>query len=124
MRAGLGGDCNFFGLVETGHDFLHRKDHDEVQGGGHDEEVDDGIKELADVQLADGSSGLDAVNDILRRHDIPVIFITAFPGSLLTGGKSEPAFLVVKPFREEELRAVIGQALFFHMPQIPQPQRN
>ena len=79
---------------------------------------------LADVQLADGSSGLDAVNDILRRFDIPVIFITAFPGSLLTGGKAEPAFLVVKPFREEELRAVIGQALFFHTPQTAQPQRN
>ena len=79
---------------------------------------------LADVQLADGSSGLDAVNDILRRFDIPVIFITAFPGSLLTGGKAEPAFLVVKPFREEELRAVIGQALFFHTPQTAEPQRN
>jgi DNA-directed RNA polymerase specialized sigma24 family protein len=79
---------------------------------------------LADVQLADGSSGLDAVNDILRHSDIPVIFITAFPGSLLTGGKAEPAFLVVKPFREEELRAVIGQALFFHTPTGAQPQRN
>jgi hypothetical protein len=32
--------------------------------------------------------------------------------------------LVVKPFREEELRAVIGQALFFHTPQTAQPQRN
>ncbi len=79
---------------------------------------------LADVQLADGSSGVDAVNDILRRFDIPVIFITAFPGSLLTGGKPEPAFLVIKPFREEELRAVIGQALFFHTPAAAQVQRN
>ena len=79
---------------------------------------------LADVQLADGSSGVDAVNDILRRFDIPVIFITAFPASLLTGGADEPAFLVIKPFREEELRAVIGQALFFHTPQMTQPQRN
>jgi DNA-directed RNA polymerase specialized sigma24 family protein len=79
---------------------------------------------LADVRLADGSSGLDAVDDILRRFDIPVIFITAFPGSLLTGGKAEPAFLVVKPFREEDLRAMIGQALFFHTPQLAQPRRN
>lgn len=35
---------------------------------------------LSDIQLADNSSGVDAVNDILARHgDIPVIFITAFP---------------------------------------------
>jgi DNA-directed RNA polymerase specialized sigma24 family protein len=79
---------------------------------------------LADVKLADGSSGLDAANDILRHCDVPVIFITAYPGSLLTGDKAEPAFLVVKPFREEELRAVIGQALFFHAPQPAQPPRN
>ena len=34
---------------------------------------------LADIQLADGSSGIDAVKDILGRFDVPVIFITAFP---------------------------------------------
>ncbi len=58
---------------------------------------------------------------ILIRAGPPVIFITAFPGSLLTGDRPEPAFLVVKPFREEELRAVIGQAelLFFHTPRAP-----
>ena len=33
---------------------------------------------LADIQLADGSSGIDAVKDILGRYDVPVIFITAF----------------------------------------------
>src|SRR5690606_31146114 len=40
---------------------------------------------LADIQLADGSSGIDAVNDILNTHSVPVIFITAFPERLLTG---------------------------------------
>jgi DNA-binding response OmpR family regulator len=34
---------------------------------------------LADIQLADGSSGLDAVDDILKLVDVPVIFITAYP---------------------------------------------
>jgi DNA-directed RNA polymerase specialized sigma24 family protein len=68
---------------------------------------------LADIQLADGSSGIDAVNDILRNHTIPVIFITAFPERLLTGERPEPAFLVTKPFNPDMVRALISQALFF-----------
>jgi DNA-directed RNA polymerase specialized sigma24 family protein len=69
---------------------------------------------LADIQLADGSSGVDAVKDILAGHDAPVIFITAFPERLLTGERPEPTFLITKPFQPEEVRAAIGQALFFH----------
>jgi CheY-like chemotaxis protein len=69
---------------------------------------------LADIQLADGSSGIDAVKDILGRIDIPVIFITAFPERLLTGERPEPTFLITKPFQPETVKAAIGQALFFH----------
>jgi CheY-like chemotaxis protein len=72
---------------------------------------------LSDIRLADGSSGLDAATDILKSFDIPVIFITAFPERLLTGERPEPAFLITKPFREETVKALIGQALFFHRPQ-------
>jgi CheY-like chemotaxis protein/DNA-directed RNA polymerase specialized sigma24 family protein len=68
---------------------------------------------LADIQLADGSSGLDAVNEILESFDVPVIFITAYPERLLTGSRPEPTFLVNKPFRTETVQAVISQALFF-----------
>lgn len=68
---------------------------------------------LADLQLADGSSGLDAVNDILGSMAIPVVFITGFPELLLTGERPEPTFLVTKPFSINELKAVISQALFF-----------
>jgi CheY-like chemotaxis protein len=69
---------------------------------------------LADIQLADGSSGVDAVWDILDEIDVPVIFITAFPERLLTGERPEPTFLITKPFRPETVKAAIGQALFFH----------
>jgi CheY-like chemotaxis protein len=69
---------------------------------------------LADINLADGSSGIDAVKDILAEFDVPVIFITAFPERLLTGEKPEPAFLITKPFQPETVKAAIGQALFFH----------
>ncbi len=68
---------------------------------------------LADIQLADGSSGIDAVNDILKHANVPVIFITAFPERLLTGEKPEPAFLVTKPFNPNMVKALISQALFF-----------
>jgi len=69
---------------------------------------------LADIQLADGSSGIDAVNEILSSSAIPVIFITAFPEHLLTGKRPEPAFLVTKPFNEDMVKALISQALFFN----------
>ena len=68
---------------------------------------------LADIQLADGSSGLDAVNEILGIQEVPVIFITAFPERFLTGQAPEPAFLITKPFSAESVKAVISQALFF-----------
>jgi CheY-like chemotaxis protein/DNA-directed RNA polymerase specialized sigma24 family protein len=71
---------------------------------------------LADLRLADGSSGLDVAADILEDFDIPVIFVTAFPERLLTGYTPEPAFLLAKPFQDVALRALIGQALFFHDP--------
>ena len=68
---------------------------------------------LADIQLADGSSGLDAVDDILAISSVPVIFITAYPERLLTGDRPEPTYLVTKPFQEQTVRAAISQALFF-----------
>ena len=68
---------------------------------------------LADIQLADGSSGLDAVDDILAIQSVPVIFITAYPERLLTGNRPEPTYLITKPFQESTVRAAISQALFF-----------
>ncbi len=68
---------------------------------------------LADIQLADGSSGIDAVKDILDQISVPVIFITAFPERLLTGERPEPTFLITKPFQPNAIRAAISQALFF-----------
>ncbi|MFC4290973.1 response regulator [Sphingorhabdus arenilitoris] len=70
---------------------------------------------LADIQLADGSSGIDAVQDIVRQSPVPVIFITAFPEKLLTGDRPEPAFLITKPFQTSAVKAAISQALFFEL---------
>ena len=98
-----------------------------VRGLGHDvagiatthedaiaafEDSDAGLV-LADIQLADGSSGIDAVQDILALAPVPAIFITAFPERLLTGHCVEPTFLISKPFRENTVRAAISQSLLF-----------
>jgi CheY-like chemotaxis protein len=69
---------------------------------------------LADISLADGSSGIDAVKDILSAMSVPVIFITAFPERLLTGERPEPTYLITKPFEPETVIATIGQALLVH----------
>ncbi len=66
---------------------------------------------LADISLADGSSGIDAVKEILESIDVPVIFVTAFPERLLTGERPEPTFLITKPFEPIMLTATIAQAL-------------
>jgi DNA-directed RNA polymerase specialized sigma24 family protein len=69
---------------------------------------------LSDIQLADGSSGIDAINDLLPElGDVPVIFITAFPERLLTGQRPEPAFLIAKPYAPSQVMSAISQGMFF-----------
>ncbi len=68
---------------------------------------------LADIHLADDSSGIDAVNELLAHFGtLPVIFITAYPERLLTGERPEPAFLIAKPYNEDQVRSAVSQALF------------
>lgn len=67
---------------------------------------------LADIQLADGSSGVEAIDEIMTSMKRPVIFITAYPERLLTGDRVEPPFLITKPFRPKAVEAAISQALY------------
>jgi CheY-like chemotaxis protein/DNA-directed RNA polymerase specialized sigma24 family protein len=76
---------------------------------------------LADIQLADGSSGIEAVNDILSMFGVPIVFITAYPERLLTGERPEPTFLITKPFEPENVKAITSQALFFDLKAAPRP---
>lgn len=66
---------------------------------------------LADIRLADGSSGIDAVQEIHTSIDVPVIYITAHPELLLTGEKPEPTYLLSKPYQPDAVKALISQAL-------------
>ena len=78
---------------------------------------------LADIQLADGSSGLDAVNELLMAFEVPVIFITAYPERFLTGERPEPAFLVSKPYQPATVSALVSQALFFERNAVQRKRR-
>ncbi|MCF8483171.1 MAG: response regulator [Rhodospirillum sp.] len=68
---------------------------------------------LADIQLAEGGSGIEAAKTILGDRDIPIVFITAYPERLLTGQRPEPTYLVTKPFAVDTVKVTIAQALFF-----------
>lgn len=71
---------------------------------------------MADVHLADGTSGIDAVNDVLEvLGGRPVVFITAFSEELLHGLRPNPTVLISKPYSVEEVRSAIGQVLFFNL---------
>ena len=78
---------------------------------------------LSDIQLADGSSGLDAVDDLLNTFEVPVIFITAYPERFLTGERPEPAFLVSKPYQPATVSALVSQALFFERNAVQRKRR-
>lgn len=66
---------------------------------------------LVDVKLADGSLGTDAVKEISKTRNVPAIYITAYPETLLTGKGEEPTYLIPKPFKSDMVRAVLSQAL-------------
>ncbi|MEM7640915.1 MAG: response regulator [Pseudomonadota bacterium] len=99
-------------VAEQGHRITGvARTRDEAVALGKDDQPD---LILADINLADNSSGIDAVNDLLVEFgDMPVIFITAYPERLLTGERPEPAFLITKPYTEEQIRSAVSQAMFF-----------
>ena len=66
---------------------------------------------LADVNLGQGGDGTAAVERILARHAVPVIFVTAYPERLLTGLRVEPAFVIAKPFEPGTLAVATFQAI-------------
>lgn len=66
---------------------------------------------LADIKLADDSSGIRAVDAILNQARVPVVFITAYPERLLENERVEPSLLITKPFSEHLLKVAIAQAL-------------
>jgi CheY-like chemotaxis protein len=66
---------------------------------------------LADINLGLGGDGAAAVARIVAEHQVPVIFVTAYPERLLTGETVEPAFVITKPFEPVTLAIATYQAV-------------
>jgi len=66
---------------------------------------------LADINLGAGGDGTSAVARILKHHEVPVVFVTAYPERLLTGERVEPAFVITKPFDPVTLAIATYQAV-------------
>ena len=66
---------------------------------------------LADINLGLGGDGTHAVARIMQGHQVPVIFVTAYPERLLTGDALEPAFVITKPFEPLTLAIATYQAV-------------
>lgn len=68
---------------------------------------------LMDVRLRGGMDGVEAARLIQFRHDLPVVYLTAFADevTLRRSLETQPYGYLVKPFREKELHATIETAL-------------
>lgn len=68
---------------------------------------------VTEIQLADGSSGIDLIKALYPLVDCFAIFVTAYPERLLTGDRPEPIDLITKPFSPENLLRKIADATKF-----------
>lgn len=70
---------------------------------------------LMDIRLSGNMDGIEAVEHIRDRVDVPVIYLTGFADetTLQRAEATEPSGFVYKPFEEENLRTAILDALSF-----------
>ena len=71
---------------------------------------------LMDIMLKGEMSGIDAAEVIRARHNVPLIYLTAYADeSTLSKAKiTEPYGYIIKPFKEIDLRTSIEMALYKH----------
>jgi PAS domain S-box-containing protein len=71
---------------------------------------------LMDIRLNGRPEGIDAAQEIRKRFDIPVIYLTAHSDSetLERAKLSEPCGYLLKPFEDRELVAAIETAVYKH----------
>ena len=71
---------------------------------------------LMDIHLRGDMDGIDAIQEIRRRIDVPVIYLTAYadPATVERARKTEPYGYLLKPFEQRELHIVIEMALYRH----------
>ncbi|GEM_PF-4715320 len=65
---------------------------------------------LAEIVLADGSSGISAIMKLHRIFDFYPLFVTAYPEKLLEERPDVPSRLIAKPFDPTNFRAELHQS--------------
>ena len=75
---------------------------------------------LMDINLAGNMDGVTAAEEIRRRFNIPVVYLTSYADEDTLGRAktTEPAGYILKPFNDAELRAVVGMAIHKHKTEI------
>ena len=69
---------------------------------------------LMDISLSGSMNGIDAAERIIRKQEIPIIFLTAFADSQIIERAKviQPYGYILKPFDERELKSSIEIALY------------
>ena len=71
---------------------------------------------LMDIHLRGAMDGIEAIEQIRGRVDVPVIYLTAYADAATVerARKTEPYGYLLKPFEQRELHIVIEMALYRH----------
>ena len=71
---------------------------------------------LMDINLNNKQTGIDAANTIWKKFKIPIIFLTSYTNdkTINQALECEPYGYLIKPCRDEELKATINMALHKH----------
>lgn len=77
-----------------------------------DEDIPDLI--LMDIQLSGKLTGIEAAEQILQRHSIPIIYLTAYadPELVERAKRTRPYGYIIKPYDERAIRTEIEIALY------------
>lgn len=69
---------------------------------------------LMDIRLAGGGDGIEAADEIRRRFDIPIVYLTAYtdPETVERATRTEAYGYLLKPYSEQELHITLQLALY------------
>lgn len=67
---------------------------------------------LSDIRLGDLPSGIDAIQEIRHRLNVPVIFVTGYPRYLTDRAIIENSYVVPKPYTSKAMASCITTALW------------
>ncbi len=69
---------------------------------------------LMDINIAGDQDGVEVATEILREHDLPLIYLTAYSdeATLARARRTAPFAYLLKPYREKEVLITIEMALY------------